>query len=111
MLKNHLHAKLSHRIRLLENMAVSPIETDNWQEQSIVFAEVKPIVDNKFIALEGLDFGHLISEEYYIFTIRFIDHMHIAMRIKMDDKEFSIKRIINIDHKSRLLKIIALTIN
>ena len=111
MTRNNWSSKLIHRIVFLENVANPEIESDSWQEKMAAFAEIRPITDNRFLAIEGVEFGHLITESYYAFTLRFILGLHINMRIFFAKRQFDIKRIINIDEKNIILKIIALEIS
>lgn len=62
------------------------------------------------MSLEGMNFGNLITEEYYLFKIRYMDGLSKALRISFRRKLYSIKRIINIGEKDRFLNIIGLEI-
>ncbi len=64
----------------------------------------------KYMLIEGLNFGNLITEDYYLFKIRYMDGLTKALRISFRRKLYSIKRIINIGEKNRFLNIIALEI-
>jgi SPP1 family predicted phage head-tail adaptor len=74
------------------------------------FAEVQPVCDNRFISLEGLSFGNVITEKYFLFKIRFMDGITQEMRISFKGRFFEIKRIINEDERNKMLSIIALEI-
>lgn len=99
-----------HQIKFLENIMGEGIEEDRWVEKFTVYAEIKPLCDNKFLALENISFGHIITEGYFLFNIRFIKDITTKMRILFKEREFEIKRIINVQEKSKFLNIIALEI-
>jgi len=103
-------ARLTHRIIFLRNLANDESEDENWQEFCSSFAEIKPICDNRFISLEGIDFGNVITEAFFIFRTRFTKDIKPSMRIKFRNRVFEIKRVINIDEKDRALNIIGLEI-
>jgi SPP1 family predicted phage head-tail adaptor len=102
--------KLAHNINFLENVADSPSVDQVWQEKYNCFAEIIPLSDCKYMSLEGMNFGNLITEEYYLFKIRYMDGLTKALRISFRRKLYLIKRIINIGEKNRFLNIIALEI-
>nr|MBA2628811.1 phage head closure protein [Rickettsiaceae bacterium] len=66
--------------------------------------------DNRFAFLEGIQFGNVITEEYFLFKIRFIKGVNNTMRISFHNQIFEIKKIIDEDSKARILTIIALKI-
>lgn len=99
-----------HQIKFLENFAASSIDKDRWEEKLTVYAEIKPLCDNKFIALENISFGHVITEGFFLFKVRFIKNITTKMRILFKERQFEIKRIINVNEKSKFLNIIALEI-
>ncbi len=101
---------LKHPITLLNNITANELEVQQWQEVATTFAEIKAVCDTKFETLEGLNFGHLITEALFIFRIRFIPNLNNKMRILFKDRLFEIKRIINIAEQDRVLQIIALEI-
>ncbi|GAB4164487.1 MAG: hypothetical protein Tsb006_4090 [Rickettsiaceae bacterium] len=103
-------AKLSHKIVFLVNTAQSEIETPDWQPVIETFAEVKPACNNRFISLEGMQFGNVITEEYFLFKIRYMPEIHKDMRINFQGKIFEIKRIVEEGMRGHLLNIIALEI-
>ncbi|PCJ24936.1 MAG: phage head-tail joining protein [Rickettsiales bacterium] len=109
-MKQNIISKLSHRIIFLENRAASELEEDLWEEVQTSFAEMKPICDNRFVSLEGLQFGNVITEGYFLFRIRSIKDVHSRMRINFQGRLFEIKRIIDEDEKGRMLSIVALEI-
>ena len=103
-------AKLAHNINFLENVADSPSADPVWQEKYNCFAEIIPLSECKYMSLEGMNFGNLITEEYYLFKIRYMDGLSKALRISFLRQLYSIKRIINIGEKNRFLNIIGLKI-
>lgn len=103
-------SNFQHRIKFLENFANSEIEQDRWQEKFSAYAEIKPFSDDRFISIEHLNFGHVITEGYYIFKIRFIENINIKMRILFRNRYFEIKRIVNVSEKNKFLNVIGLEI-
>ncbi|MDC0865194.1 head-tail adaptor protein [Rickettsiaceae bacterium] len=75
------------------------------------FAEIHPVCDNRFIALEGISFGNVITEEYFFFRMRFIRGINREMRIKFHDRIFEIKRIVDEHEREKILSIVALEIS
>jgi SPP1 family predicted phage head-tail adaptor len=109
-MKKSLASCLKHQVIFLENLATSSIESENWQEKTKAFSEIKPICDTAFKSLESLDFGHVMTEGLFMFKIRFMKGINIKMRILFNDRQFEIKRIIDIAEQNRVLKIIGLEI-
>ncbi len=105
-----LAKKLNHQIKFLENRVNSEIEEENWLEIITTFAEITALSDTIFKAIENFNFGHVMTESYYIFRIRYDQKVNNNMRILYNDKNFEIKRIINIDEKNVAMQIIALEI-
>jgi len=110
MKKQSMISKLVHKIIFLENKANNAIEEERWEEVTQSFAEIKPVCDNGFISLEGVAFGNVITEEYFIFKTRFVKNIKREMRISFHGRIFEIKRIIDEDERGRLLNIIGLEI-
>lgn len=103
-------ARLQHKITFIENINKNETDNEQWQEVLTTFAEIVPISENRFVALESMDFGHIITEAICIFKLRFVTGIGIKMRIIFGQKNFEIKRIINLKEQNRLLQIIALEI-
>src|SRR4051812_22068561 len=101
-------SRLIHKVTFLENVANFETEELVWKEKIHTFAEIKAICDNKFLEMEGVSFGHLITEAYFNFTVRYIKGITVDMRILFHGRNFDIKRIIDIDEKRRMFRIIAL---
>lgn len=101
---------MSHKIIFLRNSSNSEIEESKWEVVLETFAEIRPVCDNRFILLEGMQFGNVITEEYFLFKTRFIKDIDKSMRINFHDQIFEIKRIIDEDAKGRMLSIVALKI-
>jgi SPP1 family predicted phage head-tail adaptor len=104
-------SRLIHKVTFLENVANFETEELVWREKIHTFAEIKAVCDNKFLEMEGVSFGHLITEGYFTFTVRYIRGITADMRILFHGRNFDIKRIIDIEEKARVLSIIALEIN
>ena len=89
---------------------VGKLHQPKWEQVEESFAEVKPLCDNRFILLEGMQFGNVITEEYFLFTTRFIKDIDKTVRISFHNQIFEIKRIIDEDSKGRMLGIVALKV-
>lgn len=110
-MKNYSFANLlKHAITFIENTSNSELEEQNWQERYSTFADIKPMYDDKFGSIEKFSFGHVVTEAFFMFKIRFTDAIHGKMRIIFKRRIFEIKRIINHNEASKVLKIIALEI-
>ncbi len=110
MRKKNIASRFIHKITFLNNVADNEIDEDRWEEWQTSFAEVKPLCDNRFISLEAMSFGNVITEEYFIFKIRFLLGLLPEMRISFKGRIFEIKRIISEDERDKMLDIIALEI-
>jgi len=99
---------LKHSVTFIENVSNSELEDQNWEEKYVTFADVRPMYDNKFGSIENFSFGHIVTEAFYMFNIRFTEEVHAKMRIIFKRRMFEIKRIINDAETSKVLKIIAL---
>lgn len=102
-----LLSRLTHHITFLENRAESEIADPAWEEKASCFAEILPLSECNYSSIEGLTFGNFITEEYYLFRVRYIEGLSKKLRISFGQKLYSIKRIINIREKNRMLNIIA----
>lgn len=105
-----LRARLKHKIIFLEDRRTSEIAEEEWQNILEVFAQVTHYADNSLAQLENMNFGNIITEEYFIFKIRFTDKVQKSMRISFSNRIFEIKRLINVEMQNKILKIIALEI-
>ena len=110
MKKQHFIARLMHKITFVENITQSNIKKPNWRKCRTSFAEIKPVCDNRVLFLEGLKFGNIMSEKYFIFKIRLLRDINSTMRIYFQKRIFEIKRMIDQDERGRVLNIIALEI-
>ncbi len=106
-----IKAKYSHKITFLQNNANSEIEETNYERLFDSYASIKAISDSSFSALENMNFGAVIAEEFYLFELRYIKGINVNLRIKHADNIYKIKRIINKEEKNRYLTIVALRIN
>ena len=103
-------ARFAHKISIQRNGAENELAEAAWEEFVTCFAQVKPVCDNKFVSLEGVAFGDIITEEYFHFQIRYIEGITKEMRILFHGRNFEIKRIIDDQEKGRMLNIIALEV-
>ncbi|MEY3197364.1 MAG: hypothetical protein RLZZ59_735 [Pseudomonadota bacterium] len=99
---------LSHKVIFLKNISNNDLEEQNWQEAYSTFADIRPMYDNRFQVIETQSFGHIVTEAFYIFRIRFSEIINTKMRIMFKRRLFEIKRIINEGERSLVLRIIAL---
>lgn len=100
-------SKLRHYIEFLTE---STSKTGSWDITCSTYAEIKSITETNTKDFDDISFGHLLSEEYFIITCRFIQNIHRKMRIKFGERYFAIKRIINLYELNHIVKIIALEI-
>lgn len=108
-MKSHILTNLlNHAITFVENTSKSELEDQNWEDKYVTYADVRPMFDNKLGSLEKFSFGHIVTEAFFCFKIRFTEEVHSKMRIIFKRRMFEIKRIINEKEASRVLKIIAL---
>lgn len=110
MKKQKMVAKLVHKISFLKKLSNNPTEDLEWIEDKTTYAEIKHASDNRFFAIENISFGSVISEKYFLFSMRFIKDINCSMRIRFNDRIFEIKRIIDKDERGRILTIVALEI-
>lgn len=83
-MKKSVARSLQHQVKILENFSTSEIEQEKWQEKLSVYAEIKPICDNRFTSIEHVNFGHIMTEGFYLFKIRFIKEITTKMRIYLE---------------------------
>lgn len=107
-MNNIFIGRLSQEILFLENKSISELDDDNWVEVIRTFADIKPLYDSKFGSLENFSFGHIVTENYFMFKIRYLPDLNTKMRISFNSRNFEIKRIINLHEKNEILQIIAL---
>jgi head-tail adaptor len=106
--KKRLASNLNHQITFLENITNNDLIPEKWIEKTKSFAEITPLYPNRFESIEGFDFAHVMTEGFFLFKIRFTKGIVPKMRILFKDRNFEIKRIINIKEQDRILQIIAL---
>jgi len=109
-MRDSVPGKLSHEIIFLENITNSDLEDENWVEKSRAFAEIRPLYDNKFGSIENFTFGHIVTENFFMFKIRYFPDVSTKMRIQYQERNFEIKRIINLSEQNQFLQIISLEI-
>lgn len=109
MTKLPIFGILKHQISIIENISINEIEED-WQEKYITFASIKPLYSNKVESIENFSFGHIVTEEYFLFKVRWERDITNKMRIQFKERIFEIKRVIDVTESSKWLQIIALEI-
>ncbi len=110
MSKSPLFKALKHQITFLENITTNELQEEEWREKCQTFAEIKPLFDSKVGSIETFDFGHVVTEGFFMFKIRALQGISNKMRIKFKERLFEIKRIVDIAEQGRMLQIIALEI-
>lgn len=110
MRRRSLYKSLKHPISFLLKQNQDAYETENWILTQRSFAEITPLFDNKVGSLENFDFGHIVTEGYFIFKIRALKGLNVDMRIQFEDRLFQIKRIIDLCEAKQIMKIITLEI-
>ena len=110
MQKQSSVSRFAHKISVLKNISESELDEVEWVEFIICFAEVNPVCDNKYSSIEGVSFGDVITEEYFVFKTRYMKGITKTMRISFRKRIFEIKRVINHQEKGRVLSIIALEV-
>ncbi len=105
-----LVGKLKHKIELIANYSESDHEEENWVKIEDAYAEILALSETSIKEFDGLNFGHVMFEEYYLLTTRYTPHINYKMRIRFGRRIFIIKRIINPYEINQLLKIIVLEI-
>ena len=101
---------MQHQVKIWQNSSVSEIEQEIWQEKFTLYAEIIAISANNFNSIDHLNFGNIMTEGLYLFKTRFIKDITNKMRISFKDRQFEIKRIINVLERSKYLNIIGLEI-
>ena len=74
------------------------IENNNegfWTPRCGGFAQIVSLTENGIAQYDGINFGHLTKEEYFIITVRYLRLINQDMRIRFKNRIFAIKRIIN----------------
>ena len=100
---------LRHRIEFLDNIEKDDL-IQKWQLRFSTFAKATHLMPNSLKFFEGIEFGNLINQNYMLFCIRFNKEVNKNMRIKLNNKEFLIKKITNILEQDRFLELIAMEI-
>lgn len=101
--------RLKHKITLLQNITGNELE-ENWQTSREIYANVTPLCNTRLVTLENVEFGSIVSAEYYVFYVRYLIDININMRLSFRQNIFEIKRIINHNFSNQFLSIIALQI-
>lgn len=104
-------AFLRYHITILEKSYDSILDDDNgWYSKYTTYASIKNINDYKLQYIDYKIFSDLLEANYYIFEVRFLRILNTKMRIKFDNRIFTIKKIIR-DYKHRnFMKMITLEI-
>ena len=101
--------RLKHKITLLQNVTGNELVED-WQIIKEIYANVTPLCDTRLVTLENVEFGSIVSAEYYVFYVRYLKDINLNLRLSFRQNIFEIKRIINHNFSNKFLSIIALQI-
>lgn len=101
--------RLKHKITLLQNITGNELQED-WQIIKEIYANIKPLCDTRLVTLENVEFGSIVSAEYYVFYVRYSQDINLNIRLSFGQNTFEIKRIINHNFANKFLSIIALQI-
>lgn len=101
--------RLKHQITLLQNVTGNELQED-WQVLKEIYANVTPLCDSRLVTLENVEFGSIVSAEYYVFYVRYLEDINLNIRLSFRKNIFEIKRIINHNFSNKFLSIIALQI-
>lgn len=102
------HCLLKHKITFVENVATTEFEKECWKSKYETFASINPLFDNKLGSIEKFDFGHVVTEGYFLFKLRALNGLNNRLRIIFNTRIFEIKRIIDVNEQGKIQKIIAL---
>ncbi len=102
---------LKDKIDILINSSANDLDKENWGAKYTILAQVKQLNELSVDTIEHFNFGSSIAESYFLFRIRFIVDISNKMRIKFNNKIFSIKKIVNVEEKNKILDIISLLID
>lgn len=109
MHKKSVSAKLKHPIAFLR-LDIKANLASSWEICAHAYAGIMHMFDNQVQNSQQFNFGYAITENYYLFHIRYIPAIEDNMRIMLNSRLFEIKRVININESNQFLKIIALEI-
>lgn len=96
---------MKHKITILSNENSNDFE-EIWRDEYVIFAKIKELNPYNLKFFENIGFGHQISANYFIFTVRFILGLKVNMRIKLGDKLYNIQKITNVAQENRFLQIL-----
>lgn len=107
-LKRSFASRLRHQIEIIFNGSEDGLE--NWVVLNTAFAEITEITETNIKEFDDMSFGHILSEEYFIITTRYLKNINTRMRVKFGDRIFAIKKIVNPFQLNHLLKILAVEV-
>lgn len=99
--------RFTYRIEFLQNMSEDAVQQEDWQRIFHSYADVLPICEAKAGEIAGINFGHVIGEELFLFRTRFHPNINNRQRILFDNELYEIKRIVKIRNNQRSLNIVA----
>lgn len=106
-----LRSFLRHHILILEKSYDSILDdNNNWHSKYATYASITNIYDCNLRYIDHKNFFDLLEANYYIFEIRFVQALNNKMRIKFDNRIFSIKKIIRDYKYKNFMKMIALEV-
>ncbi|MDX1924422.1 MAG: head-tail adaptor protein [Rickettsiaceae bacterium] len=79
----------------------------SWRMLCAGFAEITSLSEANLKEYDDIKFGHLLQEEYFLITTRYVKTINDQMRIRFRDRTFIIRKIINPYQLNHILKIVA----
>ncbi|KAF8818804.1 phage head closure protein [Rickettsia endosymbiont of Cardiosporidium cionae] len=106
--KSSIAATLSQKITFLIDKNKDDFGQEKWQEYFYCFAHMDALCNNSYYALNNLKFGYILTKDLFLFRLRYNKNINRNLRISFESRIFSIKRVINIGSRSKLMSIIAI---
>lgn len=100
-----------YRVEFLQNSANTDIEKGEWNGVFYAYCAVVPLCQAGIKELEGINFGHVLTEELYLFRTQQNAEIKRFLRIHFQEEIYEIKRLVKDYDFSGLLNIIALRID
>ncbi|MDX2050660.1 MAG: hypothetical protein SFT93_05795 [Rickettsiaceae bacterium] len=101
--KKSFAARLRHYIEFIQ------IQDDEVEGVIVhgAFAEITSLSELGLKEFDDINFGHLLNEEYFVFTTRFINNLSSKIHIRFNNRIFMIRKIISPYQLNHIMKIIA----
>ena len=99
---------LRHKVHFYINTNI--IDRDPWELYYSAFADIVALHPQSIGTVENFNFGHIITNSFFIITIRKFKEIKASMRIKFEGTFFEIKKINESFDNRKFLKLIVLEI-